>query len=146
MATFKTTTPSPARSGEEYETLRLICPNAAPLAGKLADISRRPARRIAICGFEIGCGTGDQHLLPAFRRAGSPLLAIDASAKMLEQARANLRPNGRRRARRFVEADALEALRALPDESLDLVASNYATHNFRADYRRQRLRRDVSRR
>jgi ubiquinone/menaquinone biosynthesis C-methylase UbiE len=39
----------------------------------------------------------------------------------------------------FRQADALEALKALPAASVDVVASNYAIHNFTQDYRAQVL-------
>lgn len=121
---------------EEYDTLRLLCPNHPPLARKLGDYVARWSQSAAIRGFEIGCGTGiSTHALLSAAPTLS-LIALDASGKMLEQARANLSAETAAGRLRFVEADALEGLRALPDESVDLVASSYATHNFRADYRR----------
>ena len=122
--------------GEEYQTLRLICPNHPLLAQKLGQYVGRWSQGAAISGFEIGCGTGISTHSLLSGAPGLSLVALDASAKMLEQARANLCSAVAAGRLRFVEADALDALRALPDESLDLVASNYATHNFRADYRR----------
>ncbi|MGA9600227.1 MAG: class I SAM-dependent methyltransferase [Methylocystis sp.] len=122
--------------GEEYETLRLICPNHPLLAEKLGHYVGRWSQGGAIDGVEIGCGTGISAYSLLSAAPGLSLLALDASAKMLEQARANLSAEVEAGRLRFVEADALEALRALPDETLDLVASNYATHNFRAEYRR----------
>ncbi|ARN83796.1 class I SAM-dependent methyltransferase [Methylocystis bryophila] len=121
---------------EEYEMLQHICPNHPLLAEKLGQYVSRQ-RQGAISGFEIGCGTGISTYSLLSAAPGLSLVALDASAKMLEQARANLSAEVAAGRLRFVEADALEALRALPDESLDLVASNYATHNFRADYRRE---------
>jgi len=123
--------------GEEYQTLRLICPNHPLLAQKLGQYVGRWSQGAAISGFEIGCGTGISTHSLLSGAPGLSLVALDASAKMLEQACANLPSEVAAGRLRFVEADALDALRALPDESLDLVASNYATHNFRAEYRRQ---------
>jgi tRNA (cmo5U34)-methyltransferase len=122
--------------GEEYQTLRLICPNHPLLAEKLGQYVGRWSQGQAIGGFEIGCGTGISTYSLLSAAPGLSLVALDASATMLEQARANLSAEVAAGRLRFVEADALEGLRALPDESLDLVASNYATHNFRAEYRR----------
>jgi tRNA (cmo5U34)-methyltransferase len=123
--------------GEEYETLRLICPNHPLLAKKLGEYVARWRHGAALRGFEIGCGTGisTHSLLSA--APGLSLVALDASAKMLEQARRNLSAEVAAGRLRFIEGDALEVLRGLADESFDVVASNYATHNFRADYRRQ---------
>ena len=125
--------------GEEYETLRLICPNHPLLAQKLGHYVGRWSQGAGVSGFEIGCGTGISTYSLLSAAPGLSLAAVDASAKMLEQAQASLSSEVAAGRLRFVEADALEALRALPDQSLDLVASNYATHNFRADYRRSAL-------
>lgn len=124
--------------GEEYEMLRLICPNAAKLAGKLGDYvgaweGRAPFS--AIRGFEIGCGTGISTLALLAGRADLHLMAVDASAKMLDQARRNLADWASVGRIEFVEADALESLMRESDASFNLVASNYATHNFTSDYR-----------
>jgi tRNA (cmo5U34)-methyltransferase len=121
---------------EEYDTLRLLCPNHPPLARNLGDYVARWSQGAAISGFEVGCGTGISTHALLSAAPNLSLVALDASAKMLEQARANLSAEASAGRLRFVEADALEGLRALPDASLDLVASSYATHNFRSDYRR----------
>jgi ubiquinone/menaquinone biosynthesis C-methylase UbiE len=127
--------------GEEYEMLRLICPNAAKLAGKLGDYvgawGGTYASSTAIRGFEIGCGTGISTLALLAGRADLHLIAVDASAKMLEQARRNLSEWTSAGRVEFVEADALESLTRERDANFDLVASNYATHNFTGEYRRR---------
>ncbi len=137
MSLAVSTNPFTGALGEEYQTLRLICPNHPLLAQKLGEHVGRWSQGAAKTGFEIGCGTGISTYALLSAAPGLSLVALDASAKMLEQARANLATEFSAGRLRFVEADALDALRALPDESLDLVVSNYATHNFRADYRRQ---------
>ncbi len=122
--------------GAEYHMLRLMCPNAAALARKLGDYVgawRREAGPLA--GFEIGCGTGISTLALLAARDNLKLTAIDSAAKMLEQARVNLAPYVAAGRVDFVEADALAALRAIPEGSMDVVASNYAVHNFLDDYR-----------
>lgn len=122
--------------GAEYEMLRLICPPAAELAGKLGRYLRSWRAGEPLEGLEIGCGTGISTLSLLSERADLRLLAVDSSPKMLEQARRNLESFEAAGRVRFVLADALDALREAPDASLDVVASNYATHNFAADYRR----------
>jgi tRNA (cmo5U34)-methyltransferase len=137
MSLAENANPFKGALGEEYQTLHLICPNHPLLAQKLGEHVGRWSQGGAINGFEIGCGTGISTYALLSAAPGLSLVALDASATMLEQARTNLAAEASAGRVRFVEADALEALRALPDASLDLVASNYATHNFRADYRRQ---------
>jgi len=121
--------------GREYELLRLICPNAAALAGRLGDHLAVARLGAPLRGFEIGCGTGVSTLALLAKNAGLHLLAVDSSSKMLVQARENLKEWADAGRVVFVEADALEALRAQGDDSVDVIASNYATHNFRGDYR-----------
>jgi len=136
MAPAENANPFTGALGEEYQTLQLICPNHPLLAEKLGQYVGRWSRGAAISGLEIGCGTGISTHSLLSGAPGLSLVALDASAKMLEQARANLSTQVATGRLRFAEADALQGLSALPGESLDLVASNYATHNFRADYRR----------
>jgi len=121
--------------GAEYEMLRLICPLAAELAGKLGRYLKDWRPGAPLQGFEIGCGTGVSTLCLISERADLRLTAVDSSPKMLEQARRNLA--GPETAGRvdFALADALAALQRLDDASLDVVASNYAIHNFEAAYR-----------
>ena len=87
MATVQDENPFTGPIGREYEMLRLICPNAAPLAGKLADHLATAQPGALLMGFEIGCGTGVSTLPLLAKNAGLHLLAIDSSAKMLAQAR-----------------------------------------------------------
>jgi tRNA (cmo5U34)-methyltransferase len=121
--------------GAEYDMLRLMCPNHALLARRLGETvgAFRPGTPLA--GFEIGCGTGISTLALLAARDNLRLTAIDSAAKMLDQARESLAEYARAGRVDFKEADALEALRALPANSLDVVASNYAIHNFLDDYR-----------
>lgn len=125
--------------GEEYDMLRLICPNAAMLARKLGDYvgawKGTGLQTGGLRGFEIGCGTGVSTLALLSGRPDLQLLAIDSSAKMLEQARTNLAKWESAGRVEFVEGDALETLKTREPASFDFVASNYAIHNFRKDYR-----------
>lgn len=122
--------------GAEYEALRLLCPNAAVLArmvGEEVAEWRRGAGPIE--GFEIGCGTGISTLAALTARSDLKLTAVDSAGEMLDQARVNLADYASAGRVTFIEADALAALRALPDARMDVVISNYAIHNFTDDYR-----------
>ncbi len=126
--------------GQEYEMLRLICPSAAELAQKLGSyLGGWRCEETPLLGFEIGCGTGVSTTALLAGRKDLRLLAVDSSAKMLEQARANLAEEIAAGRVDFVEADALEALQRKEDARFDVVASNYATHNFEQDYRQRVL-------
>jgi ubiquinone/menaquinone biosynthesis C-methylase UbiE len=121
--------------GAEYDMLRLMCPNHVLLAGRLGETlaAWRPGETLE--GFEIGCGTGISTLSILAARDNLSLTAIDSAAAMLDQARENLANYVKAGRVAFKEADALDALKALPDNSVDVVASNYAIHNFLDDYR-----------
>jgi tRNA (cmo5U34)-methyltransferase len=125
------------RIGAEYEMLRLIVPTAAEMSYRVADVvaTLGPGPEGVVRAVEIGCGTGitTQALLQA--RADLDLTSIDNEPTMLDQARENLADFIDAGRLHLVEADALAALRTLPDASVDLVASAYTTHNFLDTYR-----------
>jgi ubiquinone/menaquinone biosynthesis C-methylase UbiE len=125
--------------GAEYRMLELICPNAAVLARRVAQRVADWREGEALEAFEIGCGSGVSTLPLLAGRDDLHLTAIDSAAKMLDQARAHLASYVEAGRVRFVEADALASLRALPEASLDVVSSNYAIHNFVDDYRHETL-------
>jgi len=125
--------------GAEYEMLRLICPGHPRLVQRLGLQVAHWAMGETLAGFEIGCGTGVGTASLLAAAPGLALVSVDSSAKMLAQSQANLAAEIRAGRLRLVEADALEALRGLRNDGLDLVVSSYATHNFRADYRRLAL-------
>jgi ubiquinone/menaquinone biosynthesis C-methylase UbiE len=121
--------------GAEYELLRLMCPNHVLLAERLARTvaAFRPGAPLA--GVEIGCGTGISTLALLAARDELTLTAIDSAPAMLDQARESLAAYVDAGRVTFQQADALDALAALPSASVDVVASNYAIHNFLDDYR-----------
>lgn len=120
----------------EYDLLRMMCPNAAGLAQRIgeiiADWSPRTQR---LDVFEIGCGTGICTRAILSQRAALHITAVDSAPQMLDQARVNLADGIEKGSVTLAANDALSALRALSDSSVDVVASNYAIHNFDADYR-----------
>lgn len=125
--------------GAEYELLRLMCPNHVLLAQRVGETVALWRPGAALAGVEIGCGTGVSTLSLLAARDDLTLTAIDSAAKMLAQARENLADYVADGRVEFVENDALAALRSLPAEAADIVASNYAIHNFHADYRAETL-------
>ncbi|MBY6241340.1 class I SAM-dependent methyltransferase [Methylosinus sp. Sm6] len=125
--------------GAEYRMLELICPNAALLARRVAERVAGWREGEALEAVEIGCGSGVSTLPLLAFRDDLRLTAVDSAAKMLDQARAHLSGYVEAGRVRFVEADALSCLRALPEASLDVITSNYAIHNFLDDYRQETL-------
>ncbi|MEK4034955.1 class I SAM-dependent methyltransferase [Methylocystis sp. IM3] len=127
------------RIGAEYDFLRLMCPNHVLLAKRVGEIVGTFRPGAALEGFEIGCGTGISTLALLAARDDLHLIAIDSAARMLDQARESLSDYVKAGRVDFREADALSALKALSDASVDIVASNYAIHNFSQEYRLQVL-------
>jgi tRNA (cmo5U34)-methyltransferase len=125
--------------GAEYEFLRLLCPNHVVLAKGVGETIAEWKPGAPLKGFEIGCGTGISTLALLAARDDITLTAIDAAARMLDQARESLADYVAAGRVIFKQADALEALKTLPDASVDFVASNYAIHNFGSGYRAQAL-------
>ncbi len=125
--------------GAEYEFLRLMCPNHVMLAKRVGETVGAFRPGAALKGFEIGCGTGVSTLALLAARENLDLISVDSAARMLDQARASLSDFVAAGRVEFRQADALAALKALPDASLDVVASNYAIHNFSQAYRAQTL-------
>ncbi len=123
------------RIGAEYDFLRLMCPNHVLLAKRLGETvgGFRPGEPLV--GFEIGCGTGISTLALLAARDALTVNAIDAAPAMLDQAREHLADYVQSGRVTFAQADALDALKALPAASIDVVASNYAIHNFLDGYR-----------
>lgn len=125
--------------GAEYEFLRLMCPNHTVLAKRVGETVAEWKPGVALKGVEVGCGTGISTLALLAARDDLSLVAIDSAAKMIDQARASLADYVTAGRVDFRESDALDALKALPTASVDVVASNYAIHNFTQDYRAQAL-------
>lgn len=130
--------------GEEYAMLRLICPAAAEMSRHVGDfVGRWPAAAKPgsepLQVLEIGCGTGITTLALLAARDDQRITAVDIAPAMLTQAREQLDPWVREGRVRLVESDALAYLRQLENGSFDLIASGYAFHNFRQDYRRQAI-------
>jgi ubiquinone/menaquinone biosynthesis C-methylase UbiE len=121
----------------EYEMLKLICPAAAAMSGRVGDFVAHmpapPARPLN--AVEIGCGTGITTLALLHAREDLVIAALDNEPGMLSQARDNLSAFIDQGRVRLIEADALAGLRALPTGSIDLAASAYAAHNFLEPYR-----------
>ena len=121
----------------EYNMLELICPAAAAMSRRVGDfVSRLPAKpQRTLSIVEIGCGTGVTTLALLNGREDISITALDNEPAMLSQARGNLSAFIDQGRVRLVEADALAGLREIPAESVDVVASAYAVHNFLETYR-----------
>jgi ubiquinone/menaquinone biosynthesis C-methylase UbiE len=128
---------------EEYNFLSRICPAATDMSERVGQFVARwqppgpPQTPLAV--VELGCGTG---ITTNFLLNGHPdlrILAVDNEPAMLSQARKFLSERVAEGRLTFQENDALGALQALPDASVDVVASAYTLHNFLLGYRHRVL-------
>jgi tRNA (cmo5U34)-methyltransferase len=130
--------------GEEYAMLQLICPAAADMSRHVGMFVRRwngESRRSGapLEVVEIGCGTGITTLTLLSARDDLSITAVDIAPAMLAQARNSLASWVAEGRVRLVESDVLLFLGGVTSDSVDLVASGYAFHNFEQDYRRQTI-------
>ncbi len=123
---------------EDYAFLQLICPAVTECAQRssvaLAQLPGRPDGR-PLKVLEIGCGSGLSTRAFLDARPDLFLEAIDLAPTMLDQARNNLASDVASEKLVLHLADALSFLEKTPSDSLDVVISNYAMHNFLDGYR-----------
>lgn len=121
--------------GEQYSMLRAICPAAPEISRRVGEVlaSLQPGKSLSV--FEIGCGTGITTLSLLLARENLSVLAVDNEPSMLRQAQQNLSQWIGEGRLQLQAADALSGLLTQPDDSLDVVASGYAIHNFLQGYR-----------
>jgi len=125
--------------GAEYEVLSVVCPAALEVSRQVGQVVSSWNPGMSLDVFEIGCGTGNTSLSLLLAREDISITAVDNEPAMLVQAQAKLSSWLGQGRVRLLEADALSALQALPDASIDVVASGYAVHNFLEGYRRRVL-------
>lgn len=120
--------------GEDYELFQLVIPHHDEFQQAVGNVVHKFANTQSagevINVVDIGAGTGltTKMLLDADRRI--KVTAIDDDERMIDimksifLARVSL-----------VQTDAIEALRQLPSNSVDIVASVYCIHNMPVDWR-----------
>ncbi|WKJ89506.1 class I SAM-dependent methyltransferase [Methylomonas montana] len=125
--------------GQEYQMLKLICPLATEMSrlvgvevGTYCQAQQSPQTVV-----ELGGGTGITTLSILSAADHLSLLSVDNEPAMQNQAKQSLQDWVAAGRLNFSGDDALSALRALANDSVDMVASAYTMHNFQNDYRRQ---------
>ncbi len=127
--------------GRDYDLLKLICPAAVDMSRLVGE--RTGAWAAGQAGdfnvLELGGGTGITTLSLLSAADNIKVLSVDSEPEMQNQAKRNLADWVGRGRLSFSGDDALTALRALPDASVDAMASAYTLHNFPGEYRRLAL-------
>jgi Methylase involved in ubiquinone/menaquinone biosynthesis len=125
--------------GQEYEILKQICPPATEMSRLVGEevaafCHAHPGMQTLV---ELGSGTGITTLSILSAHEGVKVLSIDNEPVMQEQAKNNLQDWVLAGRLDFSANDALSALKALPDDSVNIVASAYTLHNFEKGYRQE---------
>lgn len=125
--------------GQDYQMLKLICPYATEMSRLVgvAVAEYAQTQTTAINVVELGGGTGITTLSILSADQNLKLLSVDNEPTMQNQAKQNLQNWLDAGRLTFSGDDALSALQALASDSVDVIASAYTLHNFRADYRQQ---------
>ena len=121
--------------GAEYDMLKSICPAVVQVSQRVGQTLTTWKAGKPLKVFEIGCGTGITTLALLNARQDIILTSIDNEPTMLAQAKEHLAHWIGKGQLRLIEIDALSGLKALPDNSVDVVAAGYVTHNFLQGYR-----------
>jgi len=126
--------------GQEYDTLKLICPLAAKMSqqvgvrvGKYA--LARPHQALSI--LELGGGTGITTLAILLSHELSHMLSVDSEPTMQDQAKQSLQKWVEQGRLNFDGRDVLTVLQNTATASMDIVASAYTLHNLLGSYREQ---------
>lgn len=123
--------------GENYHTIKLICPLAIEMSRLVGETVKEYAKTHSqpLKVVELGGGTGITTLSILLASDSVSVSSIDNSATMQQQAKESLAQWQERV--NFIENDALAALKAMADDSADLIASAYTLHNFVHAYREE---------
>ena len=127
--------------GQEYDILKLICPASTEMSRLVGSaVNAYPTTENTLQIVELGGGTGITTLAMLSGTKNMHILSIDNEPTMQNQAKQHLKQWIDAGQLSFCGDDALTALKNLPDNSADIIASAYTIHNFLNSYREQALK------
>ncbi|MFI3184836.1 MAG: class I SAM-dependent methyltransferase [Methylococcaceae bacterium] len=123
--------------GQDYDTLKLICPIAIQMSRLVGDSVSEYALKSTgkLNVVELGTGTGITTLALLASADKLNILSVDNEPVMQEQAKKHLQHWAAEGRLVFSGDDALTALQNLAASSVDIVATAYTLHNFLDSYR-----------
>ena len=129
--------------GEQYDTLKLICPLAAKMSQLVGQgveqyADANPDQPLAV--LELGGGTGITSLSILLASEWVHVISVDSEPAMQNQAKESLQKWAEQGRLDFDGRDALTALKHTATASIDIVASAYTLHNFLDIYRAEVIR------
>ena len=123
---------------EGYSFLLKVCPEhlvcARVVAGAIAELPALPDHR-PYQAIEVGCGSGLSTHLFLSARDDLVIQGFDLAQPMLDQAKDHLKHDIHSGRLILNQADAYSFMKGAASDSVDLVVSNYAIHNFLEGYR-----------
>jgi len=124
--------------GDDYDLFKKIMPNSDEFQNRVGEIVKNYSSTLlnkTISVVEGGSGTGltTLRLLDADERI--TVVCIDNEETYLKQAGLVLSEYDNRV--RYINKDLIEALKGIPDGSIDIFASAWMTHNVSPEYRAQ---------
>ena len=125
--------------GQDYELLNLICPLSTQMSQRVGASAGEYAMQANgnLTVVELGGGTGITTLALLTASDSFNILSIDNEPVMQDQAKKHLHKWAQEGKLAFCDDDALTALKNLPTDSVDIVASAYTLHNFLDTYRKE---------
>ncbi len=125
--------------GQDYELLNLICPLATQMSQRVGASAGEYAMQANgnLAVVELGGGTGITTLALLTASDKFNILSVDNEPVMQDQAKKHLHKWAQEGKLAFCGDDALTALKNLPTDSVDIVASAYTLHNFLDTYRKE---------
>ena len=124
--------------GQEYQTLKLICPLAAKmsqLVGEQVGKYDNTSSTQVLTVLELGGGTGITTLAILMASESVNVVSVDCEVTMQNQAKQSLQKWAEQGRLNFDGRDALSVLKNTATASIDIVASAYTLHNFLDRYR-----------
>jgi ubiquinone/menaquinone biosynthesis C-methylase UbiE len=124
--------------GQEYDTLKLICPLAAKMSRLVGETvekyaAARPDQTLSV--LELGGGTGITTLSILLAAELLNVVSVDSEPTMQSQAKHSLHQWVEQGRLSFDARDALSILKNTASDSVDIMASAYTLHNFLDIYR-----------
>ena len=124
--------------GQEYQTLKLICPLAAKMSQLVGEeiektMASKPNEALSV--LELGGGTGITTLAILMAGESVNVVSVDCEATMQNQAKQSLQKWAEQGRLNFDGRDALTVLKNTTTASIDIMASAYTLHNFLDKYR-----------
>ena len=124
--------------GQEYDTLKLICPLAAKMSRLVGETVENyaavnPNQTLSV--LELGGGTGITTLSILLAAELLNVMSVDSEPAMQSQAKQSLHQWVEQGRLSFDARDALSILKNTASDSVDIMASAYTLHNFLDIYR-----------